>query len=171
MIDVLSSSKDPRQGVARLTGALVQRVVSEAMRSGQGPIPASVLMAGLEEITENVMELAEKAGGYKFSQDPRMARAAAILAFDTARTHLQSLGAIDDAEMQAGLQEMLAADKQGSLAQMLGVTQDDLAAGDPGQGMNLEDDQSPPEEAAPMNRQQRRAAERRAAKEARRNGN
>jgi hypothetical protein len=63
--------------------------------------------------------VAEEAGVFDFSGNPKVVQGAMVRAFDEMRVGLQGMGMIDQQEMQADLQELQQADAGGKLAGMV----------------------------------------------------
>lgn len=141
------NTRDPREGVARVTAQIVARVAQSAGQAGEG-LPTDVLWHGSAEIFANVLEMAEEAGIHQFSQDPKATQGAMVRAFDEIRLALDGMGMIDEDEFSAMLQEAQAADQAGTLAQSLGITPDMIAAEDPmpgaGEEVEFEEDGAMP---------------------------
>ncbi|MEM9049864.1 MAG: hypothetical protein AAGC92_14225 [Pseudomonadota bacterium] len=142
-------TEDPREGVARLTAQIVGRVAQSASAKGT-VFPLDILLQGSAEIFENVVDLAEEAGVYAFSSDPRMLQGALVRAYDHLQQILDQNGLIDDAEIEAGFEEIKAAAANGTLVDSLGVAGADLEPVDPGAALGLdkqEGDAPPPDDA------------------------
>jgi hypothetical protein len=153
-------TEDPAEGVALVSAAIVTRVMQAAQKSNS-KVPDDVLLHGISEIIENVIERSEDAGVFAFSQDEKKVQGTMIRAFDEVRVALQGMGVVTKEGSAAAMEEIRA--NQGMISG---------DAGGPASGGlmpgGMPSEAAPPSGptplaggAPPMNRQQRRAEQRR----------
>lgn len=146
-IEAMRQSNDPRAAVAGVTAGIVDLVARSAKQAGR-TLPPDIILAGLDEISSDVMELADAAGVYRFSEDVKATQAAAIRAYGETQAKLVQSGLIPQEFAQEGVAELKALEKRGLLKDAL-RTPSKFAM--PAEG-------APAQEAKPMSRQQRRRA-------------
>jgi hypothetical protein len=137
MLKVIESGDDPVKGLANAVAAIVMRVEKSAKQSGQ-EISADVLMHGGAEILEQAADLAEQSGGHAFTEEEL--EKATYIAMDLYR---EARGdKINQEEQGASMQELQAAEADGSLEQQLPGLAEHAQKGQP-QGEAPPQDQPP----------------------------
>lgn len=114
ILKVIESGDSPANGLANAVAGIVMRVENSARQNGQ-EISGDVLLHGGMEILEQAADLAEQAGGHAFTEDEL--ESASYIAMDLYR---ESSGDKMDQDKQAeSMQELQAAEADGSLEQQL----------------------------------------------------
>jgi hypothetical protein len=154
-------TEDPAEGVALVSAAIVTRVMQAAQKSNS-KVPDDVLLHGISEIIENVIERSEDAGVFAFSQDEKKVQGTMIRAFDEVRVALQGMGVVTKEGSAAAMEEIRA--NQGMISGDAGgpATGGLMPGGMPSEAAPPPSGPTPLAGGAPpMNRQQRRAEQRR----------
>lgn len=119
ILDAIESGENPVVGLANVVTAIVVRVEDSAKQSGQ-EISGDVLLQGGAEILEQTADLAEQAGSHAFTEEEL--EQATYLSMDQYRKARGDK--IDQKEQGASLQELQAAEADGSLEQQIpGLTE------------------------------------------------
>ena len=116
LLKAMKGDGNPVEGLANTVASIVMRVEDSAQKKGI-EISGDVIMHGGTELLEQAAELAEKAGVHKFSDDE--IESALYLAMDIYRTTRQQQGKLPTEQFGQDMQELQAAEKDGSLEKMI----------------------------------------------------
>lgn len=131
LLETIRGDGSPVEGLATALSTLVMRLEDSAEKSGQ-QISGDVKLHGAQELLEQMVELAEEAGIHEFT--PEEMESAFYLALDTYRSTRQEQGKLPVEELSQDMNELAAAEQQGTLGQMLpGIEEYAQKAPQPGQ--------------------------------------
>ena len=116
LLKAMKGDGNPVEGLANTVASIVMRVEDSAQKKGI-EISGDVIMHGGTELLEQAAELAEKAGVHKFSDDE--IESALYLAMDIYRTTRQQHGKLPTEQFGQDMQELQAAEQDGSLEKMI----------------------------------------------------
>jgi len=121
MLQALSGDGNPVEGLANVVASIVMRVEDSAEKNGV-QISGDVLMQGGTNLLEQAAELVEEAGIHEFSEDEL--GTAVNMAMDIYRSARQQQGKLPTEQLGAEMQELQAAEQDGSLEQLIpGITE------------------------------------------------
>jgi len=109
---------NPVQGLAETTDMIVARVGQAAEESGATLMPDAVMHA-FGDILEELAEISRRAKIKDYAQDRDSLEGAYFQALDLYRDRLQKAGVLDQAEHQRGLEQLMEADQDGTLEQIM----------------------------------------------------
>ena len=112
----LSGSGDPVEGVANTAVMIISRLEDSAKQANQTVSP-DVLFHGGTELLADLVNLAEQAGIHKFSDEDR--ERALFRALDLYREMRQGSGQLDEEDLKAQFAELVQADQEGRLDELL----------------------------------------------------
>ena len=121
LLKAIQGDGDPIQGLADTVAAIVIRVEDSAQKQGV-EISPDVLLHGGTELLEQAADLSEQAGNHKF--DDKELEAALYRSMDIYRSMREQQGKLPTEQLGQDLQELQAAEKEGSLEEMFpGITE------------------------------------------------
>jgi hypothetical protein len=136
---------DPAKGLAEATNLIVGRVVQMAEEAGQ-PLAPDVLFHAGAEILEDLAEISRVGRIKDYSTDPDAMERAWFEALDLFRTQMEQSGTLDEASAQAGMDQLMQADQDGTLERtMRGLADADRS----GQAGGPEEEMPPPQQRKP----------------------
>jgi hypothetical protein len=109
---------NPVQGLAETTDMIVARVGQAAEESGATLMPDAVMHA-FGDILEELAEVSRRAKIKDYAQDRDALEGAYFQALDLYRDRLQKSGVLDQASHQQGLEQLMEADQDGTLEQIM----------------------------------------------------
>lgn len=116
VLDTLKGGDDPQAGLANATAMVVMRLEDSAKQAGK-PIPPDVVFHGGVEILEDLANLASEAGIHDFSEEE--IEGALYQALDVYRSTRQKQGELDEGAIKQDFSEIVEADRQGRLGEMV----------------------------------------------------
>lgn len=118
----MQDADDPKQGVAGAAAMIILQLMQSAKKSGE-KLSGDVIFHGGVEIIEHLIAIAEKAGIHEFSEEDM--EGVMYLTLDMVREQATAAGLIDSEALKQDFAQIAAADKQGTLGQLLpGLPQD-----------------------------------------------
>lgn len=116
IMESVSGAGDPVTGLASTVASIVTRLYISADQAGK-PISPDVMLHGGTEILEDLADTAEKAQVHAFTSEE--IEAATLRAMDMAREILIKSGKVDPEELKQQFGQIVEADKQGKLGEVV----------------------------------------------------
>lgn len=116
LMETVTGSGNPIEGLANAIMAIVTRLDDSAEKKGV-TIPGDVKLHGATEIMEQMVELAETAGVHEYTEEEM--ESAYYRAIDLYRESRQEQGKLPVEDLKQDMGELVEADKQGRLEDMM----------------------------------------------------
>lgn len=116
VLQAIEADGNPVEGLANVLTMIVMRLEDSAKQSGT-ELTADVMFHGARELLEQLVDLAEQAGIAQI--DEKQMDSAFYLALDMYRSQRQEQGALNTDELKAGMNEIMQAEQQGQLDELL----------------------------------------------------
>jgi hypothetical protein len=122
---------NPVQGLAMATDMVVSRVGQAAEDSGKELMPDAVMFA-FGEVLEELAEVSRRAKIKDYAEDRDSLEGAYFQAIDLYRDRLQKAGVLDQESHKQGLEQLMQADKDGTLEQIMRQLAEEDSSGQAG---------------------------------------
>lgn len=118
IMEMVQSSADLQTGIGKAASIAAQRAMDETMKSERTPVPADIVLAGMEEIVPAVAEMVQTATGEEIGQEAL--NAAMMVAADDLQRAMSKSGAYSKEMAQADVAELQEMDRSGGLERFMG---------------------------------------------------